>query len=166
MTDFLYAFLGYAIIFLLIFVTSYGAYLSMMRQRLLLAVLVLFAVFFTTIFGIIANTSCTCLLGNDIFRDITKFFMEDILPLAGNIVMIIIFLIALRAFLLGERSLAPGILLNVGLNLLAASFWALIFSSIITFYACPLICEHYLDLNEAHQNMVIAIRRWLGTGLE
>jgi len=103
------------------------------------------------------------MLESIIYRNITKWFMGDVLPLVSSVLGIYILYIALRAFILGERSIAPTIFINSFINLFLASLWGLMFSAIFTFYACPLICEHYIDLSVANQNIWEAIRKWLGT---
>ncbi|MCB0539230.1 MAG: hypothetical protein KDE33_17070 [Bacteroidetes bacterium] len=164
MSEFLYASLGYIIIFILVFVTIYGTVLTVKGGKTILGFLIIFAVFFSTIFRVVGNPSCACIYGSDIFRDFTRWFMVDVLGWVGSIFTIFIVIIAANAFFRGERSIAPRILIEAIINLILAFFSGLIFSTIVAFYVCPLICEHYIDWDIANQNIWAAIRRWLGTG--
>ncbi|MEX2593853.1 MAG: hypothetical protein WD426_13850 [Anditalea sp.] len=162
MIGYFYASLGYLILFILLFLNFYAVFASIRGNRIILGLLIVFTVLFTTIFSIITNSSCFCLMGNDVFRNITQWFMEDVLSWVGSFMGIWIFFIAFNAYVRGERSIAPRILVEITLNLVVAFLWGIMVSSIITFVVCPLICEQYLEWDVANQKIWAAVRRWFG----
>ncbi len=160
---------GFGILLLLAFagIQIFGIFRAFTKGYYFLGSLVALGSFFCAIFNMIHNPICTCITSTVIFRNLTVWFMgmfQEILASFSQFAGLTILILAGIYFLLGERSIAPRIFIEFAVNMLLASLWSLMFSCIITFYLCPLICEGSLDLNQANENIWAALRKWLGTG--
>lgn len=161
----MYTLLGYAILALIIIANGFGVLQAVKNGKYGLAITVVFAVLFSTIVEVINNSNCICFTNTWFFRKLTTWFFEDILSQVGQFGMLVIFFLALIYWLLGERSIAPRIMINAIINLFLAFLWAKIVSQIISCVICPLICKDAIDWNAANQCVIINIKRWLGIGL-